>query len=577
MHYFSFASSRIRPLYFRYNVLLLRQLRVYMTTPSNNIKHILDQIDYTLFQDMQRGIERESLRMQANGFLSQQTHPIALGAALTHPTITTDYSEALLEFITPPTKSITDTLSILKDIHSFTYQHLPEGESLWSLSMPCMLDSQDENIPIAQYGTSNLGQFKTLYRKGLAVRYGRRMQTISGVHYNLSFPDELFATLQQQESDLTLKNLSLQDYRSHRYFGLIRNFLRQIPLVIYLLGASPSICRCFVTGREHNLQELVKGTMYLPHATALRMGKLGYQNSAQRKLGIHYNNLSGYLAGIREATQCSYPEFTALGLDDADGNPIQINDHVLQIENEYYSVIRPKQTPQAGESPSDALQARGVAYVELRAVDVNPFSPIGINADTASFLETLALYCLLSDSPEIDEAEQAMLDRNQLLVVERGREPQLQIEQPTSGDATTQVDFQTWIQQQLDAMQPCASILDQALGQQAPASNTLYQSAWALMQARSLDSSKTLSAQMLKQTTELGGTWAFGANLAAQYQEYYQSHTLSADTQQQFEQAATESLKAQQQLEAQTHISFQDYLKPYRRLTEQHSCVSAIV
>lgn len=381
-----------------------------MSTPSHTAQHAIDMIntkfDVNVLQGMQRGIERESLRMQANGYLSQQAHPMALGAALTHPSITTDYSEALLEFITPPTKSIANTLSILKDIHTFTYQNLPEGESLWSLSMPCMLDSQDENIPIAQYGSSNLGQFKTLYRKGLAVRYGRRMQTISGVHYNLSFPDELFQALQLQETDLTLKNLNLQDYRSHRYFGLIRNFLRRIPLVLYLLGASPSVCRCFVSGREHNLQELVKGTMYLPHATALRMGNLGYQNSAQRQLGIHYNDLTGYLAGIREATQGSYPEFSALGLDDENGDPIQINDHVLQIENEYYSVIRPKQTPQAGESPSDALQARGVAYVELRAVDVNPFSPIGINAESASFLETLALYCLLNDSPEISENEQ---------------------------------------------------------------------------------------------------------------------------------------------------------------------------
>ena len=544
-----------------------------MSTPSHTAQHAIDMIntkfDVNVLQGMQRGIERESLRMQANGYLSQQAHPMALGAALTHPSITTDYSEALLEFITPPTKSIANTLSILKDIHTFTYQNLPEGESLWSLSMPCMLDSQDENIPIAQYGSSNLGQFKTLYRKGLAVRYGRRMQTISGVHYNLSFPDELFEALQLQETDLALKNLSLQDYRSHRYFGLIRNFLRHIPLVIYALGASPSICRCFVTGREHNLQELIKGTMYLPYATALRMGKLGYQNSAQRQLGIHYNNLTGYLAGIREATQCSYPEFTALGLDDTEGNPVQINDHVLQIENEYYSVIRPKQTPQAGESPSDALQARGVAYVELRAVDVNPFSPIGINAESASFLETLALYCLLNDSPEISENEQAMLDRNQALVVERGREPNLEIEQ-----LDTTINFQVWMQQQLHAMQYCAVALDQALSTD---SENLYQSALNLMLERSNDPAKTISAQMLEQTRELGGTWAFGANLAKQYQDFYQSHHLSPETLKQFEQDAIESLHLQQQFESQPQPSFADYLKPYRRSAEQHSCVSAIV
>ena len=168
--------------------------------------------------------------------LSQQPHPHGLGSALTHSRITTDYSEALMEFITPPKASIEEVLSELKDIHAVVHGHLDEGEKLWPLSMPCMLDDEEEQIPLANYGTSNIGRFKTLYRRGLGVRYGRRMQTISGVHYNLSFPDTLFEALQAHETDHALQQMNLQDYRSHRYFALIRNFIRLTPLVIFWLG-----------------------------------------------------------------------------------------------------------------------------------------------------------------------------------------------------------------------------------------------------------------------------------------------------------------------------------------------------
>ncbi|OUY06776.1 glutamate--cysteine ligase [Acinetobacter populi] len=513
----------------------------------------------SLLQGMLRGIERESLRMQANGFLSQQPHPDGLGAALTHPYITTDYSEALLEFITPPKRSIPEALDFLQDLHAFTYRQLPEGESLWSLSMPCMLDREEDNIPLAQYGSSNIGKFKTLYRHGLGIRYGRRMQTISGVHYNVSFPDQLFEQLQQQENDSALKQLSLQDYRSHRYFGLIRNFIRSIPMVMYLLGASPTVCRCFVTGREHNLQPLIAGTLYLPEATALRMGRLGYQNSAQRALGIHYNDLPGYLQGMRNAIYTPYPAFQALGLDDAHGNPIQINDHILQIENEYYSLIRPKQPPQGNETPSQALEARGVAYVELRAVDVNPYSPIGISTDSAAFLEVLALYCLMSDSPDISEQEQDLIDQNQANIVNTGRSRDLSIEMPNGP-----VNFHDWIAQHLHRMQDLAVLLDEAHH------TNLYTAAIELMQQRCDDVDQTLSAQMLKQTTTFGGTWNFGAHLAEQYKSFYASHHLDQASLQHLEQAVQDSRQQQQLLESQPQPNFCEYLRPYRNLSHHY-------
>lgn len=510
-------------------------------------------VDASLLKGMLRGIERESLRMQSNGFLSQKNHPKALGSALTHPHITTDYSEALMEFITTPQSTIAAALDELRDIHTVVHQHLEEGERLWPLSMPCMLDDNEENIQLAQYGTSNIGRFKTLYRRGLGVRYGRRMQTISGVHYNLSFPDQLFAELQQQESDQELKQLSAQDYRSHRYFGLIRNFIRLTPLVMYLLGASPSVCRCFLTGREHHLQPLVKGTLYLPEATALRMGRLGYQNSAQKELGIHYNDLHDYLDGLQKAVHTPYPEFSALGLDDESGEPIQINDHVLQIENEYYSLVRPKQVPQAGETPSQALKNRGVGYVELRAVDVNPYSSIGIDEIAAGFLESLALYCLLSDSPELFADEQEQIDRNQTEVVNRGRAADVKIE---LGKNT--MTFQAWAQQHLANIQQCATLLDQANQTQ------LYQDAIVVMQQRLADVENTLSAHVIEDTLKHGGTWSFGSVMAQQHVQYYDQHVLNQERKQYFDELAQTSLQKQAELEQDNDMNFSQYLAKYR-------------
>ncbi len=510
-------------------------------------------LDPSLFKGMLRGIERESLRMQSNGFLSQSLHPKALGSALTHPHITTDYSEALMEFITPPKPTIRQALDYLMDIHAIANRQLENDEKLWPMSMPCMLDSSDEQIPLAQYGTSNVGRFKTLYRHGLGVRYGRRMQTISGVHYNLSFPDELFEALQAQETDKKIKKLSLQDYRSERYMGLIRNFIRLTPLVIFLVGASPAVCQCFMSGRDHHLLPLVKGTLYSPYATALRMGRFGYQNSAQKQLGIHYNNLKDYLKGLQKAVKTSYKSFKRLGLENAQGEAIQINDHVLQIENEYYSLVRPKQVPQADETPSQALENRGIAYVELRAVDVNPYSPIGITEDTAGFLEVVALYCLLQDSPALLKDEEDVIERNQAEVVNRGRAPNVDIIE--NGQAHP---IEDWCTYHIQRMQPLAALLD------STDNTTLYTDALKAMMVRVDEVDATLSALMVGDTREQGGMWHFGQALAQQHVSAYEQHQMSAETLAYFEQAAKVSIQKQQQLEQDSTVSFAEYLAQYR-------------
>ena len=506
-----------------------------------------------LLQGMLRGIEKESLRMQADGFIAQTDHPAELGSALTHPRITTDYSEALIELITPPCESPQDALSCLRDLHQVTNQALPLGETLWPLSMPCMLDKDEEKIRLAQYGSSNLGQFKTLYRHGLGVRYGRRMQTIAGIHYNLSFPDTLWDAWQIQESTHNANVLSKQDFVSEKYFGLIRNFIRMTPMVIYLLGASPAVCACFLKGREHHLQDLMKGTLFLPNATALRMGKLGYQNSAQRSLGIHYNCIKAYIAGLKHAIGDVYPPFSALGLDDEQGHPIQINDHILQLENEYYSLIRPKQIAQANETPSAALEARGVAYVELRAVDLDPFTDVGISLNTACFLEVLALYCLMTPSAALLTAEEELIARNQTRAVDEGRLAGLKIE-----TAAGEQHYSKWMTHNLAAMLPYAQLLDEAHG------NTDYSASIFTMQQRINDPELTLSARVLAKT-KAEGVWGFGYQLAQSYADQFDETPLSADIAAEYANYAEQSRIRQNSIENSDTMSFSEYLQQWRR------------
>ncbi|WP_121370686.1 glutamate--cysteine ligase, partial [Pseudomonas aeruginosa] len=322
-----------------------------------------------LLTECLHGIERECLRVDSDGKLALTPHPRALGSTLTHPQITTDYSEALLEFITPTETDVADTLGDLERIHRFASSKL-DGEYLWSPSMPCELPDE-ESIPIARYGSSLIGRLKYVYRKGLALRYGKTMQCIAGIHYNFSLPERLWPLLRQAEGS----ELSERDYQSAAYIALIRNFRRYSWLLMYLFGASPALDAGFLRGRPSQLERLDEHTLYLPYATSLRMSDLGYQNNAQAGLTPCYNDLQSYIDSLRQAVSTPYPPYEKVGTKQ-DGEWVQLNTNILQIENEYYSSIRPKRVTYTGERPVQALAARGVQYVEVRCLDINPFLPL---------------------------------------------------------------------------------------------------------------------------------------------------------------------------------------------------------
>src|SRR6202050_589524 len=210
-------------------------------------------------------VERESLRVSPAGELGETPHPAALGAPLTNEHITTDFSESLIELVTPPFRETWELLQYLCDIHKFVYRHLGD-ELLWTTSMPCAL-AGDDSIPLAQFGTSNVGRMKTIYRHGLGLRYGRIMQAISGVHFNYSFSADLWEALEH----VNQSHLPRQDFVSEQYFGVLRNYRRFGWLVLYLFGTSPAVSNSFFAGRENTLPVFGRDTVYEPYGTSLRM------------------------------------------------------------------------------------------------------------------------------------------------------------------------------------------------------------------------------------------------------------------------------------------------------------------
>lgn len=498
-----------------------------------------------VLRGIRRGYERECLRVDATGKLAATLHPKALGSKLTHPWITTDYAEALLEFITPPSQDPDFPLAFLRDIHRYSAQHL-NGELMWAGSMPCVL-GEDKDIPIADYGRSNAARFKTVYREGLGLRYGRRMQTIAGAHYNWSLPDDFWLTLK----DCCSATDNPQEFVSNRYFGLIRNFLRYGWLIHYLFGASPAICDSFLQGRKSDLLELAPGTLYGPHATSLRMSDLGYQNRAQAQLRVSFNSLAEYTQGLETAISTLDPFYAELGVRDG-AHWKQLNANLLQIENEFYAGMRPKRIGKQGERPAKALQKYGVEYIEMRLFDLNPFIDIGIVPEQSTFADVLLLMCLFRDSPPITSREKSENDENKSRVVSRGRQPDLHLlahnrEQP----------FRPLAHELFDDMQPFAEMLDAAYGGQR------YATTMHALRLRIDEPDSTPSAQVLAATQAHGGFSNFAMHMAQQHASTLQAQPLDADTAGKFAESVKASWSRQQQLDDTVQESFDDYVAHY--------------
>jgi glutamate--cysteine ligase len=439
-----------------------------------------------VLQGGRRGVEKESLRVTPDGRIAQTPHPVALGAALTHEHITTDYSEALIELVTPTFHSNWELLQYLCDLHQFTYRHLGD-ELLWATSMPCVVDG-DASIPIAQYGPSDIGRLKTIYREGLGLRYGRVMQAISGVHFNYSFPEGLW----EPWAAVRGSRDTGADFVSESYFELLRNYRRHGWIVLYLFGVSPTVCKSFLRARGETLPEFGPGTGWEPYSTSLRMSDLGYRNRAQSDVEVSVNSLQDYVRDLTRAISTPHPEYERMGVK-VDGVYRQLNANLLQIENEYYAFIRPKRVARSGERPTKALLRGGVEYVEVRALDVSAFDPVGVNQDKMRFLEAFLAFCLMRESPPIDAGEQAALDGNHVTVARRGREPGLLLQR--DGRASPMLD---WAREILDQMQGICELLD------AGDPKRTYSTALAVQAAKLDDVTRTPSARLIAELRSTG-------------------------------------------------------------------------
>lgn len=514
-------------------------------TCCNEVRQFLEPAQAQLLRGIVRGFERECLRVDRSGQLATTPHPTALGSKLTHPWITTDYAEALLEFITPPSAEPEFPLAFLKDVHRFSAQQLG-GEYLWAGSMPCKIGS-DADIAIANYGPSNTARFKMVYREGLGLRYGRAMQTIAGAHYNWSLPEDFWLSLR----DCCGGEADLQTFINERYFGLIRNFLRYGWLIPYLFGASPALCQSFLQGHPSELTELAPGTLHGPYATSLRMSDLGYQNHAQDKLNISFNSLAEYTQGLEAAIRTPDPYYTELGVRDGD-HWKQLSDSVLQLEAEFYAPMRPKRVAPDGMRPAKALRTLGVQYVEMRLFDLNPFIDVGIAPEQSLFADVLLLMCLFRSSPPITCREQSENDENKHRVVTRGRQPDLQLlvhnrEQPMRGLA----------HELFDDMAPFADMLDTAYG------GRHYQGALQDLRTRIDHPESTPSAQVLDAVKTHGGYFNFATAMSKTHTQSLQAVGLDAQLQAKFKTSVQDSLAGQQQVDAVPEGPFEDFVAAY--------------
>lgn len=494
-----------------------------------------------------KGIEKESLRISRDGYLSTRLHPSALGSALTNRYITTDFSEALLEFVTPAFSTTWEALQCVCDIHQFTYSHL-DKEMLWSASMPCLIPD-DEGIPLAHFGTSNVGRMKTIYRRGLGHRYGRQMQVIAGVHFNYSVPGDFWPLYQQvlgsdQDTDA---------FRSDHYLKLIRNFRRMGWLILYLFGASPALCKSFAAGASAKLKSLNADTYFEPYGTSLRMSDLGYSNQNQSRINISLNSLDEYVDDLSKAICTPEPTYEAIGVK-VDGRYKQLNANLLQIENEFYSPVRPKRVSRSGEQPTAALRREGIEYVEIRSLDINPFDPAGINQNAMRFVEAFLIYCLLENSPKLDDAGLDEISRNHAGMAKRGRAPDFRLLR--DGGAVT---LQAWAGEILSNVLAVAELIDRREDNQS------YVDAVRLMQELVDNPHETPSARVLTDLEDTQSSFfEYALELSKSHRQYFESITPLEETRYvTFEREAADSLRRQLEIEAADDISLDEYLQRY--------------
>jgi len=530
---------------------------------DSRAKRLLDTELPAIFAKRNIGLEKESLRVAADGAISQQPHPSALGSPLCNKSITTDFSEALIEMVTPPCQSAQGVMDYLTGLHQFIAQRLPDQEHLWNTSMPCILNGE-QSIRIGQYGNSHNGQMKQAYRRGLGLRYGRRMQAIAGVHFNFSFDENIWPLWQRlhEQSDQPLFDMSQTDaLRTRGYFHMTRNLMRIGWVVPYLFGASPAICQSFLGDDDHPTLDTFNGsTRFEPYGTSLRLGNIGYQYRDDKNLDLSvcHSNIECYMRDIIGHVSEVHPPYQKTGLFDDQGRYQQLTTNRLQIENEYYSSVRPKQIAKPGEMPILALKKRGIRYLELRSVDVNVQHDVGVSLEQIAMLELLMMFAWLADSEPLEINEMRQIAGNMSEVAHNGRKPGLMLDKQGK-----QVPLEEWGLSILDSLKPIAAQLDSTGGD-------LYSHTLELQRAKFLDSDKTPSAMVLAGIKERGSFFDYALDHSVTAHDNLLASTSDVTLAEHLEQEVVESIKSLGEAESQCEGEFEDFLNQYFSQLSKH-------
>lgn len=516
---------------------------------SKRINWLSTSCDATLLAGRRIGLEKESLRVGADGKISQRDHPSVLGSALCHTAITTDFSESLIEMVTPPCDSSDLALNYLTGVHQFVASRLPVGEMLWNTSMPCIV-SGEESIRIGEYGDAHSATMKHAYRRGLGLRYGRMMQAIAGIHYNFSLPDAFWMRWAELHE---LDTSNIDALRTAGYFHMTRNWMRIAWVVPYLFGASPAVCESFLgeSSDDSGLEKLKGHTRYARFGTSLRMGNIGYRyrEDSGLDLSVCHQTFAHYMRDLHAHVTTIHPGYADLGIRDAQGQYQQLNANRLQIENEFYSSIRPKQIPEGEQMPLLAMRERGIRYLELRSIDINPFEPTGLAAEQLVFLEVLMVFTALMDPIAQDGAAILRAKHNIETVAHRGREPGLMLD-----TVDGEIALADWGKQLIDALEPIAEWIDQQNGTDA------YSKSVAIQRQRFASSDYTTSADVIDQVLSGGSFFRFAMDQSTRHHHTLVNADMDSSLSESLMLSASESMLKQRQLEAETTGEFSEFL-----------------
>ncbi|WP_281615295.1 bifunctional glutamate--cysteine ligase GshA/glutathione synthetase GshB [Flammeovirga sp. SubArs3] len=343
-----------------------------------SVNHIIDQhLSSRLFEG-NFGFEKENIRVDKSGHIALTPHPEKLGDKLTHPYITTDFSESQIEMITPIRPSVKEALGFLETIHDIVTLNLDNDELLWPQSTPPLLPEDEAKINIAHFGEKGIENEK--YREHLANTYGKKKQLLSGIHFNFSFPEKALEHYYKTSE----KNISYDKFKEEIYLRITRNFLKDRWFLIALLGNSPVLHNTY---NKSCIDELPKATSDAHHfcdATSMRSSMCGYKNNID--LILDYSSIENYKKSIKS----------------------WIDKGVISSEKENYSTLRLKE-----------INGK-LSHIEVRLLDLDPLVKCGINPLNAEIIHIFLIYCLLKDEEGISDEEQTEAHFNQEIAAEQG-------------------------------------------------------------------------------------------------------------------------------------------------------------